>query len=624
MSFIPLANPLPTTDIVASVGDTVDTSNSTSVPLGISGVFTGAWVEVLKYAQVAVIVISDQNSNANGVQVQFSSDGISVDHTHSYSYTAAFGHAIQVHTHARYYRVVYTNGAVAQTTFRLQAVLRPVAGSGSIIEVGDIPTGADDAVLTKSVLVGQTLGTSTYSNVKTNIDGSLIINQNTQIDAANSSTVNLAAGASFIGATTTDLNLTAVQFFIATDQNCKVFIQQSSNGINWDISDEYDYYAALGGSGQSAQLVGSYYRMQVTNVGTATTTFFRFQTIQIPFLNPLPRALDENGDLQVGVKSAIDDSGFPLRHTPRGEQMSVPPFKLIGQTFTDAAIDAQLWTFSVGTGGTVTEANGQLTMSTGTTANNSVNIVSTSTARYVSSTTQLFRTTVRLPDTGTVNNIRRGGMFTATDGAFYEMNGTTFRFVVRKGGVDTAISNGSFNGKYGNTFAFDTNVHIYEILYNSEYVYFIIDNKLIHTIESQLAPWTSTLHLPIRFENTNSGGSTTNVSMEIRSASTSRLGLPNTQPINRFQSGLTAGLTLKSSPGNLQSIIISGVTSTSVVTLYDNTTATGTIIWSSGSMTIGSQSSNLPLYIDFKGISFSTGLTLAITTAACNVSVLYE
>lgn len=620
MSFIPLASPLPTTDIVASVGDVVDALNSTTTTLGSNATYTGTWVEVLKYTQIAVISISDQNSATDGVHIQFSSDGTNVDHSHSYTYSTPFGHSVQAHTHARYYRISYTNGAVAQTSFRLQTVLRPVAGSGSIIEVGDIPTGADDALLTKSILVGQTLGTTTYSNVRTNIDGSIIINQHTQVDPLNSTTTNLAAGATFTGATITDLNLTAVQFIIAADQNCLVHIDQSSDGVNWDVSDTYDYFAALGGSGQTAQLVGSYYRMRVTNIGSVTTTFLRFQAIQVPFLNPLPRSLDLDGHLQVGVKSSRDDSGFVVRYSPDGQQISIPIYRLLGQAFCDTALDTNFWTASVGTGGTTPETGGALFLSTGTTANNAVSVQSIHVGRFAAATYHLFRSLVRLVDPATANNTRRWGAYTTTDGTFFEVAGTTFRLVTRKASVDTVVANGSFNGKYGSTFTIGSDVLVYEIIYDSEYLHFMIDNKKIHTIEAGAATWSSTLHLPVRYENINSGGLATNISMEIRTGSISRLGLPNTQPVSRFQSGTTAGLTLKSGPGNLHSVILSAVLNNSIITLYDNTTATGTILWSSGALTASSIAYN----VDFKGITFNTGLTLVISGANANVAVLYE
>lgn len=56
------------------------------------------------------------------------------------------------------------------------------------------------------------------------------------------------------------------------------------------------------------------------------------------------------------------------------------------------------------------------------------------------------------------------------------------------------------------------------------------------------------------------------------------------------------------------------------VNLYDNTTATGTVLWSSGAMT----NQTAPLQIPFYDLPFFTGLCFDITGANCNLMVIYE
>lgn len=159
---------------VQSVGDTIDSQNSTTTPLGISGVFTGAWVNTLNYSQVVVMVYSDKNSAANGLAIQFSTDGVNVDHQHVYSSTGGSGEEVQVHTHAKFYRVVFTNDGVAQTVFRLQSILRPVMAQGTIIEADDTITNSDDCVLTKSILTGfSTAGGGAFVDVKVSPSGAI-------------------------------------------------------------------------------------------------------------------------------------------------------------------------------------------------------------------------------------------------------------------------------------------------------------------------------------------------------------------------------------------------------------------------------------------------------------------
>lgn len=450
-------------------------------------------------------------------------------------------------------------------------------------------------------------------------DGGVIINQKTQVDLLSSSETNLAVGAFFTGPAIPDINWTAVQYSLKTDQNCIIYIDQSPDGINWDIEDSYNVFANVGG-GNTAQLVSSYYRFRVQNIGFATTTYFRLQVIQIPFLNPLPRSLNQDGHLEVSQYGFQDHYGTQQYIAPNGELVAIPIYKLVGDSFSVPSLDSNMWTAVTGTGGTVDTNLGQLRLITGTTANNSVSLTSVNLARFSGAAPNKARIVIQLPDTGTVNNLREWGVKNGTDGAFFQLNGTTFNAILRKAGVDTVIASGSFNGQYGATFAPGLNAHFYEIIYQPRQVIFMADNKIIHTHSASASMWTTNLHMGIYYENTNSGGSTTNVSMFARLGVIVRFGIAETQKNSIFQQGTTAGRTVKIGAGNIHGVILSGITNNSVVTLYDNTTATGTVIWSSGPLT----PNGLPFGVDMKGITFSNGLTLAITAANANCLVMYE
>lgn len=324
----------------------------------------------------------------------------------------------------------------------------------------------------------------------------------------------------------------------------------------------------------------------------------------------------------VSVVHDQDDSGFTSYNTPNGERISVPVYRLVGENFNDNTLDANFWTAAIGTGGTVAPTNGEVTLSTGTTANNAVSLQSAQNGRFIAGAPHKVNIALRLGDTGTVNNTRRWGAFTSgpTDGAYFQLSGTTLSLVTCNTGSCVSVSNGSFNGDAGSTVTLDTNTHTYEIVFTHDMVYFYIDETLVDTQTFSTTPWTSTMNLPIRLENTNSGGSTTNVSMYTVEAVLVRLGLPHTQPVSYFQSGTTAGVTLKLGAGTLHGCIISNVTVNSVVTLYDSRTATGTVLWSSGAM--GAQT--IPFDLDFKNVEFSNGLTETITGAAANVLCMYE
>jgi hypothetical protein len=458
------------------------------------------------------------------------------------------------------------------------------------------------------------LNPAAYVDVLVSPDGGLLVNQNIQIDAANSSTSNLAAGATFTGGTTSNISASMIQIFLKADQNCDVFLDQSQDGTNFDISDKFNFYAAVGNFGINVGAFGAYFRVRVTNTGASTTTYFRLQTIFVPIANQLPRALDANGNLKVGVQSISDDSGFLQHLSPYGDLVSVPKYRLIGSIFTNTAVDTNFWTPVTGTGGTVTESGGILTIGTGTTANNAVSIQSTAVARFVAGQANRFSIDMHLNDTGVANNTRRGGCFTTNDGMFFQLSGTTFSLVTRIGGVDTPVNNGSFNGRFGSTFTLDTAHHRFHIEFTATTIYWFVDDNLIHTTFTATSPLMATMHHPIRIENFNTGGSTTDVSFDVHAAYITRLGIPQTQPVARNLAGANS-VTLKTSPGTLHGVVINSNTGTSI-TLYDNTAASGT--------KIATINPNQVVTLDYKGIAFSTGLTVVTVGSTIDCTILLE
>lgn len=109
----------------------VSTVNSTAVALAAGGVFTGTAEEITEFADVRVSVFADQASAIDGLQMQQSLNGTNWDISDVYSIPAATGRTFGVGASARFFRMVYTNGAVAQTAFRLQVKYKKVHGKGS-------------------------------------------------------------------------------------------------------------------------------------------------------------------------------------------------------------------------------------------------------------------------------------------------------------------------------------------------------------------------------------------------------------------------------------------------------------------------------------------------------------
>ena len=162
------------------VANAIDSNNSSTSALGAGATFTGTGTDVLTYTSITVLLKTDQDSAANGMQFQFSTDNTNWDETHNYTYDISVdstAREFQFPVHARYFRVVYTNGGVAQTHFRLQTILHGNNVLPGIIRVGDTIYGDRSATLVKSVLSGETsAGGGTYANVKVAPSGSLEVN----------------------------------------------------------------------------------------------------------------------------------------------------------------------------------------------------------------------------------------------------------------------------------------------------------------------------------------------------------------------------------------------------------------------------------------------------------------
>lgn len=172
---------------IQSLTGTVDTSNSTTTPLTGGASFTGTWVVNKDYASLQLGVKADQNSATDGLEMQFSNDGSTVHHVHYYSYlTASGGIGYLFQPEFKYYRVKYTNGASAQTSFTLSLTARSVPLFPSQYRVSQTITSETQAIMTKSVITGETTaGGGGFVNVKVNPSGALTVDATlSALDAA--------------------------------------------------------------------------------------------------------------------------------------------------------------------------------------------------------------------------------------------------------------------------------------------------------------------------------------------------------------------------------------------------------------------------------------------------------
>jgi len=155
----------------------VDSTNSSTTPLGAGGIFTGTSFDAKDFATLSISIKSDQSSAVNGISVEFSQDGTNWDHVHKYTYVAGVnGLSYNLPLEMRYCRVVYTNGSNAQSSFRLQSVFRRTSVPPSVYTIEQGIEAESVATPVKSVIFGETTGGGGgYVAVKVNPSGALTV-----------------------------------------------------------------------------------------------------------------------------------------------------------------------------------------------------------------------------------------------------------------------------------------------------------------------------------------------------------------------------------------------------------------------------------------------------------------
>lgn len=179
----------------------VDDGNSTTTPLAEDGVFTGEAFKVLNYGIYFVSIFSDVESAADSLCIEQSHDGTNWEHTDEFEIPANKGKNFSINPFAEWIRVVYTNGSVAQSVFRLQAVAKGNSKPSSH-RIQDSIVDHDDAELTKAVLTGISDIDGIFENVKTyrgalQVDESLVhkigISEHVKRDFGANTTFDVAA-----------------------------------------------------------------------------------------------------------------------------------------------------------------------------------------------------------------------------------------------------------------------------------------------------------------------------------------------------------------------------------------------------------------------------------------------
>lgn len=300
-----------------------------------------------------------------------------------------------------------------------------------------------------------------------------------------------------------------------------------------------------------------------------------------------------------------DQYGFAAENTPMDELRAVSPVRLAGATFTGTTIDPNFWTSTLANNGTATQGGNEIILGASTTNNGSSILQTVARARYTGGSANRFRAQIAF-STATASNTRRWGMFDGTDGAYFELAGTTLSACVIKTGSRTAVA------ELTKPTAGD--VATYEIYITNSKVYFVMAGVLVATHSATTATWTDTTNLPVRIDNINAG-STTNCTISVRLATIYRFGELSTSP--RYAQIASATTTiLKYGAGMLHNIIVNNPTN-NAITVYDNTSAAGAVI-----AIINPGSSATPFALDYH-VPFGTGLTI-VTAGSPNLTIVYE
>ena len=450
--------------------------------------------------------------------------------------------------------------------------------------------------------------------------------QDVHADPNNSSTDNLAAAATFTGVSTTTLGVIGLQVNFSADQNCTVFVEQSTDDVNWDITNEFAYNHLTTEFGRTVQATASFWRVRVTNLSSTTaTTHFRLQGVLCPVAVPMNSAPNVRGHQQVEMIGLQDNFAHQGQFSPMRDLKTIDPFRMVGSPF-GASLDTTFWAVNTsGAGAAAGVASSIATVSSGTANNGYGQILTVQTAGFEFAHPLQYRSAIRIADITIAENTRQWGALTVStttpqNGFYFELDEDGILSVVKvSGGTPDPIVSGAFNGDV-NEYIMDTNVHAYEIIFFTMGAWFYIDDVLIHEFKPTTALLAETNNVSVVAQSVNSASGVTSGTIECWNGIIIKLGREITSPVSFYQAGTVATKVLKVGWGTIHQLVISGVINNSVITLYDNTAASGTILWSSGAM--GAKTD--PFNVDLTGVSFFIGLTMSIVTANSNVTIIFE
>lgn len=128
----------------SSAGGVLSTNNSSSSNLSGGAAFTGTGEETTGYAAIQVSVYASHASATNGLSLQQSSDNSNWDIVDTFTVAATTATVVSLPAQARYFRLVYTNGATLTTSLRIQTIFKASGAKGSAQRPADAMSNEND------------------------------------------------------------------------------------------------------------------------------------------------------------------------------------------------------------------------------------------------------------------------------------------------------------------------------------------------------------------------------------------------------------------------------------------------------------------------------------------------
>lgn len=180
--------------VVITSNGLISVNNSSSAPLGIGVVFTGVSDDVTEWGEARVSVFADQPGAVDGLQMQQSSNNTNWDNVDSYSIPASAGKTFSVALSLKHFRVVNTNGGVAQAAFRLQTKYFKSYNKGSSVRPQDGRSIQNDCEEVNANLMGYDAASASWNMLRSSIVNGLLSDVSRIVAA-------LPAGTNAIGTT---------------------------------------------------------------------------------------------------------------------------------------------------------------------------------------------------------------------------------------------------------------------------------------------------------------------------------------------------------------------------------------------------------------------------------------